>query len=95
MKRRIRTDDQKTLPMPRHPSVSVVQNPGHPISTEVLADAIIELSKIGKALRDSRLSPRAQVLLIHDLTGVSMGTIAEVLRALPLLEGKYVRNRSN
>ncbi len=59
----------------------VVQDPDKPVAVEIIAQSIVDISKAMKQIGNSRLEERAVVLLIHDLSGVSMGDIKKVLRA--------------
>ena len=64
-------------------------------SLEALADNIAELSKVGKAIKNSRLSERG---IIHMLSGIIPNLykhqIKTVLDALPELEEKYLKGES-
>lgn len=56
-----------------------------------LERAIAGISKIGKRLKDSRLTDRAIILLIADMTGLGKGTIRRILNALPGLEAAFLK----
>ena len=60
-------------------------------SFEEIADAVVELSKIGKAIESSRMKQRTVILLLHHKTKVSKTDIAYVLNALPDLERHYLK----
>ena len=58
--------------------------------TEEIAEEIEKLSKVFTALEDSRLSRRALVLLIHDMTKVGKRDIETLLDALPNLADHFL-----
>ena len=62
-----------------------------PIQFEVLQAEILKLSNVGKQIENSRLTQRAIILLLHDLTKVPRAHIKYILNALPALEGKYLK----
>lgn len=64
---------------------------GNPIPLTVLAEHIAKLSVFGKHIKESRLKRRVIVLLLHDMTGVNMGSIQSILDALPLLEKEFLK----
>lgn len=53
---------------------------------------IQKLSKVFTALRDSKLTRRAIVLLIHDMTKVGKRDIETLLDALPDLTGHFLKD---
>lgn len=62
-----------------------------PVALEVMENAILEISKLGKQIDASRLKRRAILLLIKDETNVGMGEIDAVLNCLPLLEKRFLK----
>lgn len=60
-------------------------------SLEALADNIATVSRVGKALEQSRLTRRAIVLLLRNLTCLSSASIETVLNALPRLEETFLK----
>ena len=72
-------------------SVIVKRDEKNPQSMELIADSIIEISKGFRRLSESRLKQRVIVLLIKDLTGVSMGDIEKVLNAAQQLEKQFIK----
>ena len=60
------------------------------MSLEDLAHAIEKMSDLGESIKKSRLSERALLILIKDLTGVKMSDIEHVLDALPRLKERYL-----
>ncbi len=60
-------------------------------SLKAMADNIAAISEMGKAIKDSRLGRRAVLLLLNDMTGVSMINIESVLKALPELEKTFLK----
>jgi hypothetical protein len=71
--------------------VNVVQDPDNPVPFDVMADAIVQLSKLGEAMRNSRLERKVVLLLLHDMTGINIGVIGVILDAIPQLEKLYLK----
>lgn len=72
-------------------AVNVVQDPDNPIPLDVMADAVVKLAALGKAMDKSRLDRRVVILLLHDITGVNIGVIGVILDAIPQLEKRYLK----
>ena len=68
--------------------------PDENIPTEILAEEIVRLSKAAQALKNSRLTKRAILVLLKDSTGMSFAQIKLVLEALEDLEKTYVKKRT-
>lgn len=68
--------------------IKIVQppKPELEIPLEILATSIQAIADVGKDLQRSRLSQRAQLLLLRDLTGERLETIKKILDALPELQ---------
>lgn len=60
-------------------------------SLRAMADNIATISDLGRAIKNSGLNRRAIVLLLEDMTKVSMNNINKVLDALPELEKTYLK----
>ncbi len=60
------------------------------LAFDEIADAVVKLSELGRQIQSSRLSKRAVLLLLKDMTGVSMADIEMVLDNLPNLEKRYL-----
>lgn len=58
---------------------------------EILASHIEAISKVGKAIQESRLKKRAVLVLLADITHLPMRTIEQVLDALPQLKAHYLK----
>ncbi|MCI0620297.1 MAG: hypothetical protein L0387_01245 [Acidobacteria bacterium] len=72
--------------------IRIVEDPEQPAEREVLADAIVKLSKAAEALNQrSGLNQRAIVVLLHDHSRVPKRDIEAVLRAMQQLERDYCR----
>lgn len=69
--------------------VIVKLNETTPESTEVIADAIIRVSRAAAAIQASGLNRRALIVLLKDQTSVPQYEITKILDALPELEAKY------
>jgi hypothetical protein len=61
------------------------------VTAEDLAKEIEKLSRVFKALDDSRLQRRTVVLLLRDMTKVGKRNIEEILDALPKLADRYLK----
>ena len=72
-------------------NVRVKKSEKNPETTEILAEAIVRISKAFKALQKSGLNEEAIVILIQAQTRLPRRDIANVLRALKRLRGWYCR----
>lgn len=61
------------------------------IHVESIADEVEILANAMKQLNNSRLSDRMILLLLKDATGLRMGDIKKVLKALPNLSKWYLK----
>ncbi len=72
--------------------IRIVEDPEQPSEREILADAIVRLSKAAQALtQGSGLNHRAIVVLLHDHSRVPKRNIEALLRAMQQLEREYCR----
>lgn len=71
--------------------INVVQDPEKPVERNILATAIIEVSRAMKNLRCTGLTRDAIVVLVKDRTGLGKGTIETVIDCLAQLEREFVR----
>jgi hypothetical protein len=65
--------------------VTVKQDAEEPVASEVIAQAIVDISEGMKSLNNSGLKRRAITALIHDQSGVPKRTIELVLNNLESL----------
>lgn len=72
-------------------NLTVKQNSDAEVSTEIIAESIVEISRGMKKLRGGRLNDTALVTLLKASTGQSARTIQDVLDGLNSLEAKYIR----
>lgn len=77
----------------REQQVVIKKNDKNPEPMEVIAEAIIEVSRGFKKLSNSKLQQRVIVLLIKDITGQSISDIEKVLYAATRLENKYIKQK--
>lgn len=72
---------------------TIKQNPDKEISTEILAQSIVDISDGMEKLLNGRLNRTALVILIQNaITGnISRAQISDVLDAVADLKKKYVR----
>lgn len=71
--------------------VKVIQDKEKPVSTQILAQSIVEISDGFKKLKSGGLNDRAIEVLLVDSTGVSKTDIRRVLSGLGALATNYVR----
>lgn len=71
--------------------VKIIQDPTAPVEREVLAQAIVNISKSFTKLTQSGLNRRAIIALISDDTRFTKGTINDVLTSLESLAKNYTR----
>jgi hypothetical protein len=76
--------------MAKNQKIKVVQ-PDEEIPTEILAEAIVKLSAVGKTLKGSRLKKHTILLLLKDATKIPFHEIEKILDALPELERLYLK----
>lgn len=79
-----------TKPKPEE-IVKVKQDPNAPVEREILAEAIVRMSKSVQALRSSGLNERAIVALLHDHCRLPKSDIERVLHSLDQLAKDYTR----
>ena len=79
-------------------SVRVTQKENVPeVPTEIIAQAIVDISRGVKRLTSARLTERALVVLLKDACGaeVSVNSIKRVLWKLQDLEKLYIKKKAN
>ena len=82
------------MPAKKTVEVRVKQMEDAPIQAEVLADAIVSISRAAETLSRSGLNRRAIVVLLRDmLPQVNKLEIGLVLDALPQLEVTFAREK--
>lgn len=69
----------------KQPPIKIVGEENLDVPMELIASHIVRLAEVGSSLRGSRLKERAILLLLKDLTSLSMSDIERVLKALPRL----------
>lgn len=72
-------------------TVKVKQPAEKPVSTEILAEAIVRIGQAFADLQKNGLNKKAIVILIQAETKLSQRDITTVLDALPRLRGWYCR----
>lgn len=77
--------------MRKNKEIVIKQDPENEIPAEVLADAILEMSKAAKKLANCRLNRNAVVTLIKDQTGETKLSINRVLDSLNNLERDWIK----
>lgn len=75
-------------------NVTVKQDEEALVEVEVLAQAIVDISKAAKRLASSRLNRKAVIILLSHQTGVGQTVIGNVLDGLDSLEANYLRPES-
>lgn len=74
--------------------ISIKKNEEVPESVELLAQSVIQVGEGFERMKDSPLSQRGLIVLLHDGIGTSKITKSQiklVLEALPRLKGWYIR----
>ncbi|KKL91676.1 hypothetical protein LCGC14_1892280 [marine sediment metagenome] len=71
--------------------VRVVKNPDEPETKEILAEAVVRISKALTVLQESGLNEEAIVVLVRERTKLPKGAIRDVFAALRQLRGWYCR----
>ena len=75
-------------------TIAVTQNPDKPVPMEILADAIVGISKAMKDLTEKgRLTREAIVILVQARTKLGMGTIGMVLDSVGDLEKNFIKKK--
>jgi hypothetical protein len=57
----------------------VIEDPENPVPQEVMAKALVDLSRAAEKILMGPLTERALLVLLNDATGVPMKTIKQVL----------------
>jgi len=70
---------------------TIKQNPEQPIAAEIIAQSIVDIVAAMKGINASRLTRRALVTLIHDVSKVSRKDIDLVLNNLSQLERLHLK----
>lgn len=94
MSSEIMRKDRRVLPTGKaqmKPMVEVVQRPESEVPKEILAEAIVRISKDMAKLHESGLNRKAVVALIKDSTGYTKQAIETVLNSLAELRANYCR----
>lgn len=73
--------------------VTIKKNEQNPEPMEIIAKAIIDVSRGFKKINEGPLNQRVVVLLIKDLTGLSIADIERVLNAAAKLERVYIKQK--
>lgn len=74
-------------------SLNVAQDPKALITPEILAGAIKDIADAVRSWERSGMKRRALVLLIHDLSKVSLSDITYVLNSIESLDSEYCIQR--
>lgn len=72
-------------------NTTVIKNVENPESTEIIADSIIRIAAAIRKLDESKLHKRAVLLLIRDMTNLSLSDIDTVLTAAATLDKRYIK----
>lgn len=78
--------------MAKNQAITVEQDPDAPVEKPVLAQAIVDISRSLKRLRDSGLNRRGIIVLLQHSTRLSKADIESVLNSLESLERDYCRS---
>ncbi len=72
-------------------TITVKTDEANPMDVTILADAIVAVSDAFEKLNSSRLTKRAIILLLHDLSKVNKGEIESILYYAPLLKKHFAK----
>lgn len=72
-------------------TITVVTNEENPEPVEIIAQAIIDIDAAFKKVRESRLTRRALVVLIHDRCRLPQKDINAVLDSVEFLKSAYTK----
>ncbi len=79
------------MPVPKSHPIRVTQDPEKPIAKDVLAEAIVKISKAATELRASGINEHGVIVLLAHETKLGRTTIKMVLNALGELRRLYCR----
>ena len=71
--------------------ITVKVNEENPEPIELIAKSIIDISNSFQRINESRLKRRVIILLLEDMTGVSITSINKILDAAPKLKDVYIK----
>lgn len=77
--------------------VTVVQDKDNPIATEIIAQAIVDISAAMKKMNDSRLTRRAIIALVREQMSqpvLSKRDINRVIECLSDLEHEFIKKKN-
>lgn len=77
--------------MKKETKIQVKQDPENEVATEIMAQAIIDISRGVKLLLNGRLKREAVVILIKEKSGISKRNIEIVLNNLVELEELWTK----
>lgn len=72
-------------------AVTIKTNEENPEPLEIIAQAVIDISKAFERIQKSRLSQRLIILLIQDQTKISHAKIRQILEVVPKLKDIYLK----
>lgn len=73
--------------------VTIKKNEDNPEPMEIIADAIIEVARGFQKIKTGKLTERAVIVLIKDITGQPVREIEKVLNAAQLLERQFIKQK--
>jgi len=77
--------------MAKAAKATVKINEENPEPEELIASSIIQLAEGVEKLNKSRLNQRAILVLLKDMTGISMNQIDRILKAVGQLKTHYLK----
>lgn len=77
--------------MAKTEKAKVTQNPDAPVERNILAQAIVDISRAAKKLADGGVNREAVIVLIQDRVGGPKSRIRAVLNSLADLEREFCR----
>jgi len=72
-------------------TITVKKDVENPEATEIIAKSIIDLANAVEKFNKGPLKERAIIILLQDITGMSIVNIKKVLAAIPQLKKEFVK----
>lgn len=72
-------------------NLKIKQDPKNPVPAEVIADALIKLSRAIKVLEETKLNRRAIVILLSHSSRVNMTDVEKVVDSLASMETDWIK----
>ncbi len=74
-------------------TIKIKTDEENPQPLDLMAEEIISLSAAIKKFDESRLTERAIIILLQDMTGYNQKTIKDILWAIRNIEGHFIKKK--